>query len=731
VVPERATASSGLAAFSSDIDAAGTLHPEHLADLQRSGLTEATICAARLRTVPPADLVHFLGRGLAGKVESALLIPYLHTDDFCRLKLFPPVAGTDGTIRYYQPPGTAPRLYVPPGVRPAFADPARALYVVEGEKKALRGWQDGMACVAIGGIWSWRHEGRAIGDLDRIDWCERETILVPDSDVWTRPDLLRAVYALGKTLEQRGATVRVLKLPAGDEAGKAGLDDFLCRQPRERLDGLRRVELAHAVFHGCSGWWRTWRARADQAAPAPPALAMLSSVESVHTIHPALDIHDGVLYYALPVSDGALVVVTSKREVLRVDELPARGLVLRHTEPGTSSVTRDAALAYMGGSSGSVGAALDGIADYLARHIAFRDRRTPAWLAAWALGTWCYRAFRVFPYVSIRSPEKRCGKSRLLRLLSRVAFNASPATAAPTEAYIFREAERRSGAQFFDEIDALSPRTDRERYASLLAVLNVGFERGGAVARQEKRGERFVTVEHDCYAPRALAGIAALMDTLEDRCLSVVMARRRRDETIARITSETEAEAAQLRQACALACLTRIGDIVAAAEQAPRLLHARTVDDRAVDLWAPLLALALVADGEDNSTRAARILDVAHDLSDARDAGDADGKAARLVTALEGIRQRLGERIAPCDLLAALRAIGDEWEWVRSTKTLAGLLAPHGLVSRSARGLAAGGKGRAYVLDAATLVDLAARYAPSDDSSQDRQEPPATLREAS
>ena len=58
----------------------------------------------------------------------------------------------------------------------------------------------------------------------------------------------------------------------------------------------------------------------------------------------------------------------------------------------------------------------------LARYVVLRDRRTALWVAAWALATWCYRAFRIFPYLSIRSAEKRCGKSRLLGLLARACL---------------------------------------------------------------------------------------------------------------------------------------------------------------------------------------------------------------------------------------------------------------------------------------------------------------------
>lgn len=290
------------------------LDAQHVADLRRSGLTDETIRAAKLRTVPPADLARLVGPVVAARIDSALLIPYPDADDFYRAKLFPPVPGADGhTIRYYQPAGTAPRLYVPPTVRPALADAAVALLVVEGEKKALRGAQEALACVAIGGLWSWRHDGRSIPDFGRIDFYERETLLTPDSDVWTRPDLLRAVYALGKDLEARGAKVRVIKLPPLHDGGKCGLDDFLCSHTRDELLALPRVALKHAVFTECAAWFKTWSMRHDAAGPSASALALLAQGETMHKLHPAQDVHAGVLYYALPAAGGALVIVTSER----------------------------------------------------------------------------------------------------------------------------------------------------------------------------------------------------------------------------------------------------------------------------------------------------------------------------------------------------------------------------------------------------------------------------------
>ena len=38
----------------------------------------------------------------------------------------------------------------------------------------------------------------------------------------------------------------------------------------------------------------------------------------------------------------------------------------------------------------------------------------PALLALWLAGTYCYSIFEYFPYLVLRSPEKRCGKSGTL-----------------------------------------------------------------------------------------------------------------------------------------------------------------------------------------------------------------------------------------------------------------------------------------------------------------------------
>lgn len=702
-------------------------HPDHAVDLARSGLSDATIAALGIRSLAPHEWAQYLAPTLIPKIDSLLFFPYPGADDFYRVKPFPSVPDGDGhSIRYYQPARSSPRLYVPPATRAVLADPGVELAISEGEKKAAKADQDGLRTVGLGGVWSWRHRGRPIADLDLIDFWERSTLLVPDSDVFVRPDLLQSVFALGKECEVRGAVVHVLKLPAGPNGAKVGLDDFLVSHSLHDLHALPRLALTARGFARTASWWRGWTKRQgahEQA--AEDARTILAKAGTVRTLHPAQDVHEGVLFYGVQV-DEELLCLASTRKLCRADELPET-VRLRHTRPGRSSVTRETAVAWIdGAATGSVQRALDALALFFHEHVVLRDRSTSTpspmafVLGAWVLASWTYRCFRIFPYLVFRSSEKRSGKSRALGLVSRLAFGTGRVQARPTEAGLYRGAERSGGTQCFDEVETRRGKTS-EQTDALLSVLNVGFESGSTVSRLEKRGEAFVEVDYDAYCPRALAGLRSLEDTLEDRSLFVFMVRRLKNhpgEQVKKLGRQTEEVVQRLRAECAWACLEHIGVILAAVEQVDALLQKREYadfDDRLVDLWRPLLAMALVADVEQEpaGTRHRVLLDVMRAAGEARDADTAGGSTATLVQALLKIREKGPAELAPGDLLEKVKAELPSWEWLKSTKRLAGLLGPLGLVCRQQRTGAR--RRRVYALSLDLLKDLEARYGGGED----------------
>lgn len=148
-------------------------------------------------------------------------------------------------------------------------------------------------------------------------------------------------------------------------------------------------------------------------------------------------------------------------------------------------------------------------------------------------------------------------------------------------------------------------------------------------------------------------------------------------------------------------------NVITAYDGAPTVLEQEGIDDRAVDLWSPLVAITLVADAEDEGSRTRQLLDLARDLGTARDADAEAGTTARLLEALEAVRAGLGETPTPAELLEALRT-RPGWDWLKSTRRLAGLLNPLGIVRQQVR---QGDRRRwSYVLEADQLADLRARY---------------------
>jgi len=213
-------------------DISSRLHPGPLADLRKSGLDDETILESCIYSCPPKDINKKIGFP-DPKIESLLCFPYRGCDGFERFKPFPL---QNGKPKYLQKKGTGNNLYIPKKAQAILSDGSIPIYITEGEKKALKGCQEGLYCIAIGGLWNWSdgsEEKRLISDFGLIAWQERTVFLVPDSD-WLNPDrhgerknLRQAVYELAYRLIDRGAKVLVIELPLGPE--KIGLDDYLCQ----------------------------------------------------------------------------------------------------------------------------------------------------------------------------------------------------------------------------------------------------------------------------------------------------------------------------------------------------------------------------------------------------------------------------------------------------------------------------------------------------------------------
>ncbi len=206
--------------------------------------------------------------------------------------------------------------------------------------------------------------------------------------------------------------------------------------------------------------------------------------------------------------------------------------------------------------------------------------------ALWVAFTWFVQGATVAPLLNITSPEKRCGKSTLLSLLSDLvarplmASNISPAA-------IFRTVEKWSPTLLIDEVDTFL--ADKEE---LRGILNAGHYRKTAYVI------RTVGDEHEprtfcTWCPKLLAGIGRVPDTIRDRSIVIELRRKLVHEKIENVRHASPEDFLGLRRQ-----LQRW-----AADELPRYARIRPepvagINDRAADNWEPLMALALLAGGD-------------------------------------------------------------------------------------------------------------------------------------
>jgi hypothetical protein len=212
--------------LSSNHSASGapTLSQKHRDELEHgSGIAPEVIAERGYATVAASDprLTPFADYQRA----SGILFPILPPDGSNgRYSLRRDVArGPKG--RYEQPAGQAHRLDMHPRARRRKDDPTVPLCITEGIKKGDALVSAGRCAVALGGVWCFRKE--CIPDWDLIRLRGRTALIVFDSDAETNPEVGRARDALAAYLTERGARVRIVRVPAAADGSKQGIDDYL------------------------------------------------------------------------------------------------------------------------------------------------------------------------------------------------------------------------------------------------------------------------------------------------------------------------------------------------------------------------------------------------------------------------------------------------------------------------------------------------------------------------
>jgi hypothetical protein len=335
-------------------------------------------------------------------------------------------------------------------------------------------------------------------------------------------------------------------------------------------------------------------------------------------------------------------------------------------------------------------------------------------LAVWVIATYIPDSFDAFPYVSLLSPAKRCGKTRVLEVLELLCFKPWRGTS-PTCAALFRMMEDMP-TLLLDEVEVLGNRKPSENTQAISAILNAGHRKGATVPRCDGPDNE---VRHfPVYGPKAFAAIGRLPDTLGDRCIRITMQRRTISQDIERfLLSRAKAQAKPLAVSLTKWVKEKQKSVQSKYDGLDDLPF---LSDRDADLWMPLFAVCAVGAPE----RTEELKKSALVLSGAKAADDVeDSQALKLLADVRRVWMDGEAHMLTASLLDELKSIPDS-PWGESGRELtprglAAILRPFGPEPRQVR-VNGATTGKGYLRS--EFEDAFLRYLPSVASDSETRE---------
>ncbi len=235
-------------------------------------------------------------------------------------------------------------------------------------------------------------------------------------------------------------------------------------------------------------------------------------------------------------------------------------------------------------------------------------------MTMWILHTYNVNLFDFSPRLCIVSPEKRCGKTTVLRMIEHLSYRPINVSNVTT-AVLFRAIDAWKPTMLIDEADTFIQNNEELR-----GIINAGFQKEGKISRIETVGKTHKVKFFACYSPVGIAAIGSLPATILDRGIVITMKRKKRSDKINRLrTRDFKPTAQEICRKCLRFMLDN--------EQAIARTHADIPDcfnDRAADAWEALftIAKAISPEWEKRFTHSALVLSKSTIYDDSVSVGD-------------------------------------------------------------------------------------------------------------
>lgn len=241
--------------------------------------------------------------------------------------------------------------------------------------------------------------------------------------------------------------------------------------------------------------------------------------------------------------------------------------------------------------------------EFFRSYVHVRNEHLYSLLSVWSIATYLYPIFSHFGYLFFYSRSPRSGKTRAEEILSHICFEATVPLNAPTVPTI-RETAAEGGTVVLDTLERWKGKSP-EAHSAAMELLDAGFRNGGTVANMVLTDEgRWKKKTFPVYAPYVLAAInkESLTDTALDRSFPVEMHRKPINIKKKKYNYHLCEEECQpfrddlyrwsLRNAATLASTYESAQLEAEVD-------ALELNDRAADIWKPLLAVCRVLGSEE------------------------------------------------------------------------------------------------------------------------------------
>jgi len=280
---------------------------------------------------------------------------------------------------------------------------------------------------------------------------------------------------------------------------------------------------------------------------------------------------------------------------------------------------------------------VDDVAAFLKRFVFLQRECMYRLVALWIIATHLHQSFQYMGYLFIHSPEKQCGKTRLLEILHLLVHRSTGIDSSPTAAVVSRTAW--GNTQLLDEGDGWPD------LSGLRNILNAGFQRNGQTSRcqQDSFGAQ-VPKKLLLYCPRAIAGIGKdiLSGTTRDRTFFVEMSRQKPGERRERLRERiVEPQAAKVKREIEEWCKSHREQVVTHYDSLTQasLSYLEAFWDRTVDISEPLGVILEVAYADRTDELAQARRELCEAVAIAREETNQHADDHRLLSAIDGIME--------------------------------------------------------------------------------------------